>query len=153
MPEPPVKRADTPWPNKPYQLIQSSSNKEGGTNLWSKIVKGFQGINGVLSRITIADVQWDFDKQGKPVSFRETANSDNVIDADYAFISIGYAGVEKNDFIQTCGLKINKHGAVLSTEKRGIFTCGDMQIGSSLVIKAMANAKETAVSIDKYLRG
>ncbi len=154
MPEPPKERsASTPWPDWPYELKTSSSHKEGGTRLWAKIVKEFHGSNGIVTSIDIADAAWEFSPDGKPLSFKEIENTTTNIKADYVFIAMGFLGVDNNSFIKDLRLESDKRGRVEGISSQGIFTCGDMRTGQSLVVRAMANAKQTAIEVDNYLNG
>ncbi len=154
MPEPPKERsASTPWPDWPYELKTSSSHKEGGTRLWAKVVKEFHGTNGAVTSIDLVDAAWDFSPDGKPLSFKEVEGTLTNIKADYVFIAMGFLGVDNNSFIKDLYLEADKRGRVEGNPSQGIFTCGDMKTGQSLVVRAMANAKETAKDVDDYLKG
>ncbi len=154
MPEPPIERsASTPWPDWPYELKTSSSHKEGGTRLWAKVVKEFHGTNGAVTSIDLVDAAWDFSPDGKPLSFKEVEGTLTNIKADYVFIAMGFLGVDNNSFIKDLYLEADKRGRVEGNPSQGIFTCGDMKTGQSLVVRAMANAKETAKDVDDYLKG
>lgn len=152
MPEPPQTRANcTPWPDWPYELKTSSSHKEGGERLWSKVVKEFRGVNGVLSSIDIVDAEWTFDN-GRPVSFKEVEGSLQTLKADYVFIAMGFLGVSEDSFIKNLGLEVDKRGRVAGISSNGIFTCGDMRTGQSLVVRAMADAKNMINEVHEYLK-
>lgn len=154
MPEPPKERsASTPWPDWPYELKTSSSHKEGGTRLWAKVVKEFHGTNGAVSSIDIVDAAWEFSPDGRPLSFKEVEGTLTNIKADYVFIAMGFLGVDSSSFIKDLNLEADKRGRVEGNPSQGIFTCGDMKTGQSLVVRAMANAKETAKEVDNYLKG
>ena len=154
MPEPPKERsASTPWPDWPYELKTSSSHKEGGTRLWAKVVKEFHGKNGAVTSIDIVDAAWEFSPEGKPLSFKEVEGTLTNIKADYVFIAMGFLGVDSNSFIKDLHLEADKRGRVEGSLSQGIFTCGDMKTGQSLVVRAMADAKETAKEVDNYLKG
>lgn len=154
MPEPPKERsASTPWPDWPYELKTSSSHKEGGTRLWAKVVKEFHGSNGAVTSIDIVDAAWEFSPEGKPLSFKEVEGTITNIKADYVFIAMGFLGVDSNSFIKDLYLEADKRGRVEGNPSQGIFTCGDMKTGQSLVVRAMANAKDTAKDVDDYLKG
>ena len=154
MPEPPKERsASTPWPDWPYELKTSSSHKEGGTRLWAKVVKKFHGENGKVTAIDIVDAAWKFSENGKPLSFTEIEGSLQTIKADYVFIAMGFLGVDANSFVKDINLEVDKRGRVESLASQGIFTCGDMRTGQSLVVRAMADAKNIAKNVDEYLKG
>lgn len=154
MPEPPKNRSTaTPWPDWPYELKTSSSHKEGGVRLWAKVVKECHGTNGAVSSIDIVDADWEYSPEGRPTSFKEVEGSLQNIKADYIFIAMGFLGVDNNSFIKDLGLEADKRGRVEGLENQGIFTCGDMKTGQSLVVHAMTNAKKMAINVNNYLRG
>ena len=154
MPEPPKERsASTPWPDWPYELKTSSSHKEGGTRLWAKVVKKFHGENGKVTAIDIVDAQWEFSENGRPLSFKEKEGTLQTLKADYVFIAMGFLGVDANSFVKDINLEVDKRGRVESLASQGIFTCGDMRTGQSLVVRAMTDAKNIAKNVDEYLKG
>lgn len=153
MPEPPAKRSEaTPWPDWSYELRTSSSHKEGGERLWSKVIKEFKGKDGVLQEIEMVDAEWKTEN-GRPVSFTEKPETKTTLKADYVFIAMGFLGVNADSFIKDLGLETDKRGRAASSAAKGIFTCGDTKCGQSLVVRAMTDAKKTADEVNEYLKG
>lgn len=66
---------------------------------------------------------------------------------------MGFLGVDANSFVKDINLEVDKRGRVESLASQGIFTCGDMRTGQSLVVRAMADAKNIAKNVDEYLKG
>ena len=95
----------------------------------------------------------DMDENGKPLSFKEIEGSLKTLKADYVFIAMGFLGVDANSFVKDINLEVDKRGRVESLASQGIFTCGDMRTGQSLVVRAMADAKNIAKNVDEYLKG
>ncbi|MDE7169800.1 MAG: FAD-dependent oxidoreductase, partial [Mucispirillum sp.] len=153
MPEPPEKRSEaTPWPDWSYELRTSSSHKEGGERLWSKVIKEFKGKDGILKEIELVDAEWKTEN-GRPVSFTEKPETKTILKADYVFIAMGFLGVNADSFIKDLGLETDKRGRAASSAAKGIFTCGDTKCGQSLVVRAMTDAKKTADEGNEYLKG
>ena len=72
MPEPPPERsAATPWPLWPYQLRTSTSHEEGGTRMWSILSKEAIGVNGRVTGVRAARVEWEKDAESGRMRFRE----------------------------------------------------------------------------------
>ncbi len=135
MPKPPAERSEsTPWPLWPYLLRTSSSQKEGGERRWDIQTKEFVGENGKVVGVNVVTVEWTFSDNGKPLSFNEVADSEEFIPADRVFLAMGF-------------LKPTH-----SYTQDNIFVAGDAILGPSLVVRAIADAKNIANQIDDFLR-
>lgn len=95
------------------------------------------------------------DKSGRR-SFSIVEGSDFILDADTAILAIGY----KPDPIissTTPGIETHSNGLLLAndftgaTNRRGVFTGGDIVTGPHLVVTAMVAGRKAAVAIDRYL--
>jgi len=56
------------------------------------------------------------------------------------------------------GLELNPRGSVAadaqwSTNVEGVFVCGDMTRGQSLIVWAIAEGRSAAAAVDRYLMG
>jgi formate dehydrogenase major subunit len=57
------------------------------------------------------------------------------------------------------GLELERNGAIkanpqtFETPRKGIFACGDCQTGANIAVRAIGNARKTAVSVDQFLKG
>lgn len=81
--------------------------------------------------------------EGKLIALSLNSNGDEkIVDADLLIIASGFSGAET---YCTEGLSNN--------EADNVFKTGDMVIGSSLVVQAMAHAHEIARQVDAYLEG
>ena len=70
-----------------------------------------------------------------------TSDGEKTVNADMLVIASGFKGAES-------------YVAASADEKRqNLFTAGDANIGSSLVVRAMANAREIARQVDTFLMG
>lgn len=155
MPKPPKNRSEyTPWPEWPYSLRTSSSHKEGCKRHWNILSKEFKGDkNGHIEKIIAKHVQWSSNANGMPGKMTEPPDNSVTFYADLVLLSMGFTGA-KIDFK---GIKLDSRGNVLTdkngmTTQTGFFAVGDVATGASLVVRAIANGRNTASSIDAYLR-
>ncbi len=157
MPKPPENRScGTPWPEWPYKLRTSSSQKEGCERLWNIMTKSFEGENGKIKRINAVKVEWEFSEEGLPVSMKEIAGSEFSLDADIVFLSMGFTGPERTSLLEQFEVEYDKRGNLIADEKgfvgnEKIFAAGDIVSGPSLVVRALEAGKQVARSIDEYL--
>ena len=147
MPKPPqVRSIGTPWPLWAYRQRYSSSQKEGSKQEFSILTKKFNANKqGDVCSIETKKVAWEFTEYGLPKSFFEVDNSRNIVLCDLVILAMGFKKSEKL-------IKLFKEELNTSQDARKLFWCGDLKTGASLVVKAMADGKQTAVQIDNYLK-
>jgi len=155
LPKPPVgENPQTPWPNWPNILKTSSSHEEGCTRRWSLTTKRFVGKNGQLTGVEIAEVEWNVDANGRYV-MTETGKTE-TIKADLVFLAMGFVHPEHEGLLDELSVAYDTRGNVSvgkqnESSVKGVFACGDAATGASLVVRAMATAKQTAEAINTYL--
>jgi glutamate synthase (NADPH/NADH) small chain len=71
---------------------------------------------------------------------------------------MGFLGSERGGMLGALGVRLTERSTVWRDERwmtsvPGIFTCGDMQRGQSLVVWAIAEGRAYARGIDLYLMG
>ena len=156
MPKPPVgHNPATPWPMYPMILKTSSSHEEGCIRRWNLASNRFMGEKNTLKGVEVEEVAWTPDPNGGRPQMQLTGKKE-VIEADLVFLAMGFVHPAQEGLIQELQLAIDgrKNIAVdgtQSTSAKGIFACGDATTGASLVVKAMASGRKTALEIDKYL--
>ena len=157
LPKPPVKRsALTPWPLWPIQLRQTHAHKEGGELRWSVMTKAFVGDNNILKKLKCVEVEWKPKKKGGPLVPTEKDGTDFEVKADLVLLAMGFLGPEKNKIFKDMGVSFDQKGNVKSDEKNminvpGVFVAGDITLGQSLVVRAIADGKRAAQGIMMYL--
>ncbi len=156
LPCPPEERPeDNPWPLWPRIERVSSSHLEGGTWLWSVTTTSFEGDEqGRVKRLHCAEVEWV--QQGGKYLPLQKEGSAFTVDADLVLLAMGFTGPGPDPLADTLGLKRDQSGNILVDEKHmtslpGIFSAGDMARGQSLVVRAMADAKEAADNVAFYI--
>lgn len=145
MPKPPeLRSASTPWPNWPYLLRTSSSHEEGCERRWSLASQCFHGSNGHLTGVEVAPVVWTFDPNGRPVKFEQTDQKSSMIGCNLVFLAMGFLREDRSDLLDRLGFD--------SLENKKLFLAGDSASGPSLVVRAIADARNIADQIDRSFR-
>jgi len=157
LPEPPKTRPpETPWPEWPLILRESSSHKEGGKRLWGVLTKKIVGDeNGNVKKIHAVKLNWKKNENGQWIS-EEIPNSEFVMNSDLILLAMGFIGPGKNIYVEELGLELDKKGFIVRTpgnmtSVQGVFVAGDMTQGASLVVRAIADGLKSAKSVIKYL--
>lgn len=158
--KPPASRdASTPWPLWPMELTTSSSHEEGCDRKWAILTKEFVGDGkGHVSAIKVVDIEWGFDEAKGRNSFTEVEGSERTIPCDLALLAVGFVHPQHEGLIQQLGVELDNRGNVKALEEYQssldkVFCAGDMRRGQSLVVWAITEGREAAISVDKYLSG
>ncbi len=158
MPKPASCRGkDYPWPKYPLLLKNSTSHEEGGERHWSILTKRFIGERDQLKKLSCVRVEFNKDAKGCPL-MREIKGSEFEMEADLAILALGFLYPEKKGLIEELSLELDARGNVKTspefmTSAKGVFSCGDMRRGQSLVVWAISEGRRAAHFIDKYLMG
>jgi glutamate synthase (NADPH/NADH) small chain len=158
LPAPPKERPqDNPWPLWPNILRTSSAHEEGGIRDYCISTTRFSGRNGRVERLHAVRVEFVSDGNGRK-SMREVPGSEFEIEADLVLLAMGFLGPEKDGLLGQLGVKFTERGNVWvdenwMTSAPGVFSAGDMQRGQSLIVWAIAEGRQAARGIDRYLMG
>jgi len=159
LPQPPETRTEdiAPWPYWPMILRTSSSHEEGVIRDWSINTKSFSGdAHGNVKKLHGVRLQWVQDN-GRPV-MKEIAGSEFELDCDLVLLALGFLGPERPGLLTDLGVQLTDRGNVavdrnwMSTVP-GVFACGDMRRGQSLVVWAIWEGRECARGVDAFLMG
>lgn len=156
LPEPPAERSEhTPWPMWPDMLRESSSHKEGGERRWCVSTKEFLGRDGRVTGLRCAEVVWSRGADGK-LAMREKPGAGFELPADLVLLSLGFGGAGPSRLADELGVERDVRGGIKAdanhmTNVRGVFAAGDMQLGQSLVVRAIADGREAARGIIAFL--
>jgi len=159
LPKPAKSRtAKDPWPKYPNILRTSSSHEEGCDRQWSSLTKEFvDDENGHLKAIRVADIQWGTGMSGNP-EFIEIEGSLREISCDLVLLAVGFMHGDTDKFREWEELEIDEKGNISTdghykTNIEKVFAAGDIRRGQSLVVWAIAEGREAAREVDKYLMG
>jgi glutamate synthase (NADPH/NADH) small chain len=159
LPRPPEERTEdvAPWPYWPMILRTSSSHEEGVQRDWSINTKRFSGRNGRVQKLHGVRLEWKKGDNGRP-QMVEIPGSEFEIDCDLVLLALGFLGPERGGPITDLGLALDERGNVqvdrsYMASVPGVFSCGDMRRGQSLVVWAIWEGRECARGVDAFLTG
>jgi len=154
MPQPPAKENKLlTWPDWPMKLRTSSSHQEGALRDWSVLTKEVVGENGQVTGLKCCRIEW-VDGQ-----MQEIPGSEFVLPADLILLAMGFVGPKKTGMIPQSGVALDARGNVqadtlrYATSEEGVFACGDMRRGQSLIVWAIREGRQCARSVDEALMG
>ena len=158
LPRPPDTRApDNPWPQWPNIFRVSPAHEEGGERVYAVSTQRFlddgQGRVKALEAVKVSMV-----REGGRLGFPPIPGSEFTLPVDLVLLAMGFLGPERTGPIEELGLTLTERGNVARdanwmTSAPGVFTCGDMQRGQSLIVWAIAEGRSAARGVDLYLMG
>jgi glutamate synthase (NADPH/NADH) small chain len=152
MPRPPEERSpQTPWPLWPMQLRVEGAHEEGGIRDWSVATTNFTGdAEGNVRQLHGVRV-------GPPPKFEPIPGTEFSMDADLVLLAMGFLGPVRNGMIEQLGVELDARGNVATDSNYmssvpGVFAAGDMRRGQSLVVWAIAEGRQAAAGVNRYLQ-
>jgi glutamate synthase (NADPH/NADH) small chain len=159
MPEPPSDRlGENPWPTWPLILRTSAAHEEGGERMFGVTTVEFvDDGSGHVSGLRGEEVEVAIGNDGRPV-FTPIADTAFELHCDLVLLALGFLGPEPNGVVAELGIDVDNRSNVAadpnwSTNVDGVFVCGDMTRGQSLIVWAIAEGRSAAASVDRYLMG
>ncbi len=158
LPQPPEQRApDNPWPQWPNVFRMSGAHEEGGERLYSVSTQRFTGdATGHVQQLHAVKVEMI--REGGRLDFKPVPGSEFTLDVDLVLLAMGFLGPERQGMLTELGVTLTERGNVgrdanWMTSVPGVFACGDMQRGQSLIVWAIAEGRSAARGADLYLMG
>ena len=157
MPRPPDERPDAnPWPTWPMIYRVSSAHEEGGEREYAINTSEFVGLNGRVSALRTHRVEQVF-TEGH-MSFEPIEGTEQEFAADLVLLAMGFTGPERNELIDGLNVDLDARGNVTrdgeyQTSVDGVYVCGDMGRGQSLIVWAIAEGRSCAAAVDQMLSG
>tara|TARA_B100001250_G_scaffold370351_1_gene354459 strand:- start:7377 stop:8810 length:1434 start_codon:yes stop_codon:yes gene_type:complete len=135
----------------------ANAEEEGIEFIWLTSPKQFKGTNKVESLLVNKMTLTNPDESGrrKPIILE---NSEFEIKADLVIKALGFDPEELPKLFDEERLKVTRWGTIkadfdtMETSIPGIFAAGDIIRGASLVVWAIKDGREAAISIDNYLQ-
>jgi len=156
LPRPPESRhEDNPWPQWPNVFRTSSAHEEGGERVYAVATERFVGdASGRVTALHAANVEMK--REGGRVRFDRVPGSEFTLDVDLVLLAMGFLGPERGSMLSQLGVRMTERGTVWRddewmTSEPGVFTAGDMQRGQSLIVWAIADGRQAAAAVDRYL--
>lgn len=157
MPMPPVGRPESqPWPFWPMKFRSSSSHEEGCERHYSVLTKRFLGDNGKLTGLETINIEMETPEGGGRPQLKEIEGTERTWPCQLAVLALGFLGPETGSIVAQYGCDLDPRGNVKVDENwmssvPGFFAAGDCQRGQSLIVWAISDGRECAVSVDEYL--
>ena len=157
MPRPPDERPDAnPWPTWPMIYRVSSAHEEGGEREYAINTSEFVGLNGRVSALRTHRVEQVF-TEGH-MAFEPIEGTEQEFAADLVLLAMGFTGPERNELIDGLNVDLDARGNVTrdgeyQTSVDGVYVCGDMGRGQSLIVWAIAEGRSCAAAVDQMLCG
>jgi glutamate synthase (NADPH/NADH) small chain len=158
LPRPPDQRAtDNPWPQWPNIFRVSGAHEEGGERVYAVSTQRFLGDAQGRVRALEA-VKVDMVREGGRLEFKPIPGSEFTLEVELVLLAMGFLGAERPGMLTDLGVPLTERGNVQRdanwmTSVPGVFACGDMQRGQSLIVWAIAEGRSAARGVDLYLMG
>ena len=133
-----------------------NAEEEGVEFIWLSNLKEYIGAEKILSilveKMKLGEPDSSGRKKPEPIS-----NSEFEMKADMAINALGFDPENLPKLFNDQNLLVSKWGTIkinyqtMETNTPGIFSAGDIVRGASLVVWAIKDGREAAVSISKYL--
>ncbi len=122
-----------PWPNFPRTMKTTSSHEEGCIRRWNINTLEFLGKDGKLTGVKVQEIDWKPNPEGgRPLMVEK--GEPEIIKTELVLLAMGFLKPEHPAYPEN------------------VFVCGDAANGASLVVRAIASGKETALKIDRFLK-
>jgi glutamate synthase (NADPH/NADH) small chain len=132
-------------------LRTSTSQEEGGERHWQIESTAFEGNEqGLLTTIRTRSRTISPDSECTEGKFKDWP-------CDLALIACGFIGPDNSDELGAAGIALNERGHIdanprdYKTSQPGVFAAGDMRRGQSLVVWAIAEGRQAASAIHRFL--
>jgi glutamate synthase (NADPH/NADH) small chain len=154
MPRPPEERDGgiNPWPTYPNIFRVSSAHEEGGERWYAVNTLEFLGDgDGQVSALRGLRV-------GPPPTFEPIEGSEFELPCQLVLLAMGFLGPQRQGLLEQLGVELDARGNVARdanwrTSRDGVFVCGDMGRGQSLIVWAISEGRSCAAAVDQYLMG
>jgi len=151
---PPDERAPTnPWPTWSNVFRVSSAHEEGGERVYSVNTECFLADDdGNVRALRAHEVQ---SVDGR---FEKIEGTDFELPCELVLLAMGFLGPEREGLLDQLGVELDGRGNVarvdgFMTSEPGVFACGDMGRGQSLIVWAIAEGRSSAAGVDRWLMG
>jgi glutamate synthase (NADPH/NADH) small chain len=131
----------------------SSAHEEGGERVYSVNTERFladdDGNVRALRAHEVAMIDGRFEK---------VDGTDFELPCELVLLAMGFVGPERAGLIDDLGVDLDERGNVtrdrsFRTSEDGVFACGDMGRGQSLIVWAIAEGRSCAAGVDAWLMG
>ncbi len=166
MPKASEQRLDSnPWPEWPMVYKTDYGQEEAialygsDPRMYESTIKEFiKDKKGQIKAVKIVKLAWEKDEESGRMNPKEISGSEQILNTELVLIAAGFLGSQKyvTDAFQ---VEVNERTNVktiqgeYNTNKKNVFTAGDMHRGQSLVVWAIREGREAARAVDLSLMG
>ena len=161
-PPPRQENKDLTWPNWPLRMRTSTSQEEGAARDYAVQTVRFLGDKGAVRKLECARLS----KEGKPVR-----GSQFTVPAELVLLAMGFRHAVQDGLLAALKPKRTPQGLIAADERSyrasrsgrsgrsessagaGLFACGDMRRGQSLIVWAIREGRQCAHAVDAFVRG
>ncbi len=154
LPRPPDERSSgNPWPTYPMVYRVSSAHEEGGDRVYSVNTEEFLGDDsGTVRALRAHEVVFS---DGR---FAKMDGTDFELECELVLLAMGFLGPQQEGLLAQLGVETDARSNVVRddeyrTSVDGVWVCGDMGRGQSLIVWAIAEGRACAAAVDKALMG
>lgn len=166
MPKLPDTRAENnPWPEWP-RVCKTDYGQEEAIELFGTDPRTYQTTvkefikdkKGRVKGAKLVKLKAEKDKKTGRLAMKEIDGSEYEIETDLVLIAAGFTGAQSY-ITKAFGVSKDARTNVASAEGThktnvdGVFVCGDMHIGQSLVVRAIREGRDAAKEVDESLMG
>ena len=160
---PEVRAADNPWPQWPriyrvdYGQEEAAAVQGADPRKYAVVTKRFIGdAAGNVKGLHTVEVEWK-PENGRMI-MRELPGTEKEWPAELVFLAMGFLGPERPGLLSELGVALDGRGNVVTdgskqTSVSKVFAAGDMARGQSLIVWAIAEGRDAARGVDKFLMG
>jgi glutamate synthase (NADPH) small chain len=159
MPQPPAHEDKAlTWPDWPLKMRTSSSQEEGCEREFAVATRQALGRGGRIEALECARLEWTKGPDGRS-RMTEIPDSRFELKADLVLLAMGFLGPHHDGLLEEAQVALDPRGNVAAgvedyrTSRRGVFACGDMRRGQSLVVWAIREGRQCARAVDEALMG
>ena len=154
LPRPPDERSSgNPWPTYPMVYRVSSAHEEGGDRVYSVNTEEFLSDGaGSVRALRAHEVVFSGGR------FAKVDGTDFELECELVLLAMGFLGPQQEGLLAQLGVETDARSNVVRddeyrTSVDGVWVCGDMGRGQSLIVWAIAEGRACAAAVDGALMG
>ncbi len=146
------------WPKPVPQAGETDTEAEGAERIWGWDTCSFEGSDGGINRVSMQRLLWIQQADGS-WSKQPLPGQRLQMPAGLVLLAMGYAHPVHAGLLEYLRVAFDRRGNVAANEQdyqtsvRGVFACGDVRRGQSLVVWAIREGRQCARAVDIWLSG
>jgi glutamate synthase (NADPH/NADH) small chain len=147
-----------PWPQWPKVHKVSAAHEEGVVEAWAREVVAFLGDASGQVRAVVTQQVETVRSNGRR-AFRRVPGSEQELPCQLVLLAAGFVGTEPGALLDRLGVAVDEERGTVRvdsdwrTSADGVYACGDVDRGASLVVWAIAEGRACAAAVDAGVTG